>query len=226
MTPLLQNIKKSWGRICAILFPEHCHGCEKPGSMVCSSCLSVAFDPYESKNILSVFAYRNPGIKSLLWAQKFHGNERVAKTFAPFLYDMLLGKISEESIHYGGEYETQKILLVPIPLSKKRKRERGYNQAQKLTKAIASFGGNNIFCEENALLSKNRETIPQSQTKNKVERLKNLKDCFSVKMSESLAENTIVLVDDITTTGATFHEAEKTLKEAGAKEVICLAVAH
>jgi len=78
----------------------------------------------------------------------------------------------------------------------------------------------------NNVLYKNRYTLPQVETKDRVSRLKNLNKSFSVKNSALIKNKIILLIDDVSTTGATINEASKVLKKAGAKEIIGVVVAR
>ena len=109
-------------------------------------------------------------------------------------------------------------LLTPMPLSKKRKRWRGFNQADNLTKKLAKK-----FNYELALGLERRHCRPQAEL-NEQDRLKNLKGAFYWR-GESLAGKIIIIIDDVITTGATINEAAKVLKEAGASQVWAIALA-
>lgn len=76
------------------------------------------------------------------------------------------------------------------------------------------------------LLIKKKETPPQSKTSSRSKRIANLRDSFAVTDREKLAGARVILIDDVITTGATLEEARKTLRKAGAKEILALAVAH
>ena len=79
--------------------------------------------------------------------------------------------------------------------------------------------------EKNVLI-KIKETEHQANIKERRDRLKNLSDSFSVKNSKMIEGKNIILIDDVTTTGATLSEARKILKQSGAKKVIAFTVAH
>ena len=115
-------------------------------------------------------------------------------------------------------------LLVPIPLSKKRLHERGYNQAELLARALVKHSGEKIRIETNALF-KVRETGRQAMIHERSRRLGNLAKAFHADSTHVRGKN-IVLIDDITTTGATIVEARRALKKAGARKVLALTVAH
>lgn len=221
MTALKIFIEKVWIH----LFPEKCPGCRKKTRGVCPECLSHARDVFERGNVLAVFSYRHPHIKNLLWKLKFRNARWVASVVAVYLYDEILGQFADE-IHTTSEYKNSAIFLIPIPLTKKRKQDRGYNQSEILALEIQKICGSNLFSVQSSLLLKTKETKPQVETKSRKERLANVRGCFSLENSEEVVGRTVVLIDDITTTGATFREADKVLQEAGVGRVISLAVAH
>jgi predicted amidophosphoribosyltransferase len=82
------------------------------------------------------------------------------------------------------------------------------------------------FRLESNILSKPRETEHQAHIENRTERLKNIIGSFGVKNISIIKNRNIILIDDITTTGATLAEAKKTLKQSGAKKIIAFTVAH
>ena len=107
------------------------------------------------------------------------------------------------------------VIIVPIPLHKIRIRERGYNQSALLCKAIATETG---FIIDERVLKRVRYT--QSQTKlNAIARQKNMQNAFTVTDKEKIRNKTIILVDDVITTGATMNACAKELKKYGAKTV-------
>lgn len=107
-----------------------------------------------------------------------------------------------------------------VPLTKKKRNKRGYNQSELLAKDCAKLFGTDF---ENALI-KSRDTTDQHELKAK-ERLKNLKDAFEINKSVDIKGKTVLLCDDIKTTGATLYECRKTLVKAGAKDVYCVCIA-
>lgn len=110
--------------------------------------------------------------------------------------------------------------LVPIPLHKKRFRKRGYNQAKALAVAVSRYTGVPV---ENNLLVRVKNTRPLKQL-NPKERQNNLKKAF--KLTENDVKlKTIVLIDDIYTSGSTVDEAARTLKAGGVKDVYVVTLA-
>ncbi|MDD4271871.1 MAG: ComF family protein [Patescibacteria group bacterium] len=111
-------------------------------------------------------------------------------------------------------------LIVPVPLSKKRLRWRGFNQAELLAGRVAENYGLELD-SKNLVRIKHKK--PQAKL-DEVHRLENIKDCF-VWQGSNLNKKNIILIDDVVTTGATLNECAKVLKANGAGEVWGLVVA-
>lgn len=112
-------------------------------------------------------------------------------------------------------------LMVPVPLSSTRLRERGYNQARLLGEGMAREFS--VPLSVNNLIRR-RHTQQQTLLDEK-ERWTNIEGAFTIKHSEALAHKNILIIDDLLTTGATASEAARVLKEAGAGTVGVLALA-
>ena len=76
------------------------------------------------------------------------------------------------------------------------------------------------------ILEKIKESPSQTSVKNRAERLENLKGCFKAVNLDNVRGANIILIDDVITTGATMSEAKKALENAGARQVLCFAMAH
>lgn len=205
------------------IFPLSCIGCARHESVLCTECLSnipLANKPAE-KNIYPIFDYKHPTIKRALWELKFKNNKAVARPLAQALYDKMLEEMQELEIFHGFTNP----LLIPIPLSKKRKKARGYNQSELLCKEL-SFIDSVSFTLCINVLYKPLDTKQQTKTRSRSERKNNLRGCFAVKHQEKIKDRNIILIDDIVTTGATISEARKVLKRSGAKKIIAFTVAH
>ncbi|OGI95361.1 hypothetical protein A2917_02230 [Candidatus Nomurabacteria bacterium RIFCSPLOWO2_01_FULL_42_17] len=218
-----------------IIFPLKCIVCGENGKDFCLECLSDAppAQRESEKWIFPIYDYRHPPIKKALWLLKYKGKKRLANIFAEVLYEKILEELADLSVMEN----FKNALLIPIPLSKKRRRERGYNQAELICKELIklnhlrySVDGKSNFSLENNILIKPRETEHQARIHNRKERLKNIVGSFSIKNVETnanlLKNRNIILIDDITTTGATLNEARKTLKNAGARKIIAFTIAH
>ena len=122
----------------------------------------------------------------------------------------------------GSRYElNEHALLIPVPLTQEKERARGYNQAEELARIIAAKLGLALDTET---LIKKRETMQQKHLTEQ-ERAQNLKGAFHVHKRKLVQDKTIILVDDVMTTGATGSECARTLMNAGAKAVVFLTVA-
>lgn len=165
--------------------------------------------------IESIFSYKDPLVHDLIWQLKFHRNTKVAKLFADTLTDHIAETISDTEL-----FSRKQAVLIPIPSSKKRMKEKGFNQ----TFLVCDYLGTIPIRKD--ILIRTKHTPPQSRIKDKTERLKNSKNCFAVKKNADLVNKHIILFDDVTTTGATLSEARKTLLSSGAKNVTAITIAH
>jgi ComF family protein len=113
-------------------------------------------------------------------------------------------------------------VLIPLPISKKRRRERGFNQSAIIAKHLSRQF--QIPCYENILHKTKHNTAQFSLSLG--ERKKNPVGCYEVQNRELIKEKTIILIDDVFTTGSTVNECAKVLKGGGAFRVIALTVAR
>lgn len=113
-------------------------------------------------------------------------------------------------------------LVVPVPLSDARKDQRGFNQAEEMSVPVAGMLKLPMVTD---CLIRNRHTGRQTETGNRYERMKNIEDAFEVPGSWDIEGLTVILVDDVATTGFTMHEAALALYKAGAAKVLCVALA-
>lgn len=175
------------------------------------------------EHTVTVFGYSHPVVRELVWELKYRGNRAVAEKLARVLMDVLRHELAERALYENFADP----LLIPMPISDKRRNERGYNQTEILASEMKRLEGEEkLFKVLTGQLVKHRHTERQVSTGSREERLKNLKDSMRVIHSPAVAGRNIILLDDVTTTGATFAEARRALKEAGAKKILCLAVAH
>jgi len=112
--------------------------------------------------------------------------------------------------------------VIPVPLYKKRLRQRGFNQSALLAGHVAK--GINACLAINTLV-KIKDTAPQVGL-NSVDRKKNIKNAFKILSNKLIKDKNVLVIDDVITTGATVRECSKELKRAGAKEVIVAALAY
>lgn len=113
-------------------------------------------------------------------------------------------------------------LLIPVPLHPKRLRERGFNQALLLAKELSR---RTQIPYQGRILKKKKPTPPQVQL-NAGERERGVKGAFHLTDREGVEGKTILLIDDVYTTGATVNECSKVLIRGGARRVDVLTLAH
>lgn len=184
-----------------------------------------AAPPTENDDLIALFDYKHSLVREMVWELKYGGNRRVAAKLGQVLYEAIHHELSERAIFDNWD----KPLLVPVPVSDKRRFERGWNQSELLCKALTdceSHLSQKSFKYLPRHLAKIRHTESQTKATSKKERFENIKDSMLVLHPPAVQGRCVVVVDDVLTTGATFAEARRALKVAGAKKIICVAVAH
>jgi len=230
MQKMLNSIKNF---LLDIFFPPFCLGCQKEGTYLCQDCFSLIevlerqFCPGCEKISVSGRTCRNCQKRTKLnglFAAASYQNFLVKKIIRAFKYEPYLKELAGELsfliiTHFKILDKTPEIdFIIPVPLSKKKLKWRGFNQAEEIAKGVAKYLRKPVL---NNILLKIKETPSQTDL-NQSERRKNVKDAFSLK-SDFLNEikgKKILLIDDIFTTGSTMAECARILKEEGlAKEV-------
>lgn len=206
---MLQEILK-------ILFPSPCLSCGYLSEALCNNCFhKIEFSPHRRDLAnLSVASsmYYQPGsiLEKLIHPFKYKHQADIFRIFVPYM-TRTLSLLT---------FEPQKVLLVPVPLFKKRENERGYNQSALLSKWIARMSGAGEF----HCLQRIRDTGVQAHLHSRMDRIKNIQGAF--KVSRAIPKDShIVLVDDIVTTGSTLLACNAVLKAAGATNISALTLA-
>ena len=193
-----------------LIYPQVCGICGKLNSKsLCNKCKTklqkeyqFQTDNYEediSKNFIEhnyFFKYENL-IRSQILALKFQEKPYIYKTIAYFLKNM------EKSFENLKKYD----IIITVPISKQRKRDRGYNQSKLLAKEISKIIKVPI---QPKILYKVKNTVPQSSL-NKKQREENAKGVYEVKNISKLNNKKILIIDDIYTTGNTVNECANML---------------
>ena len=170
------------------------------------------------EELLYVFKYEGI-IRKMLLNYKFQDKSYLYKTFVNFL--LKNKKVFEKITEYD--------IIVPVPISKKRKKERGYNQslliAKEISMQISYETNNNIKLElVNNCLIKTKNIIEQSKL-NKEDRQHNIQGVYTLKNGSILTNKSILLIDDIYTTGSTVNECCKIINEAKPNKIGVLTIA-
>ncbi len=209
-----------------IIFPVNCLSCGENGEYLCTSCILDAPPSLRESDewMFPIYDYRHPPIKKSIHFLKYKEKKILAKTFAEIMYPRILEELADLRVMQNFYAP----ILIPIPLSKKRYKERGYNQSELICKNLVKLDKEISFKLEKDVLIKNKETKHQAHIKDRKERLENLKGSFSINTenTDKIKNKNIILIDDVFTTGATLNEAKKILKKFGARKIIAFTIAH
>ena len=207
---------------CELVFPDNCLLCRhflnsRHQRQLCTSChAQLVFNPtpFSRQSVSSSFAFDqawsvclyNEPAQKLLHAFKYNSKTSLCKTFVPLMID----SIDRHHI------PIQKFdLIIPIPLHPVRLRERGYNQSALLSVALSRHYG---ILHTQDLIVRQKKTHTQTELGAK-QRWTNMEGAFRIKSPTDVESKSILLIDDLYTTGATVHSAAETLKSAGAARV-------
>lgn len=169
--------------------------------------LTRLFHPYSFRQFTALTSYQHPTIKALIQENKFHHSTLAAKHLAALLR------------HYPPSSHS---IFLPIPLGKKRLRERGYNQVTQILKqAEVTF--------DERVITRSKETVPQTSL-DKSARLTNLTNAFTINEQHMSHYRNVafIIIDDVTTTGATLEAARASLAPhlPPSCTMTCVALAH
>ena len=178
-------------------------------------CVHCRDDEPAFDRALSFGEYKGP-LRGLIHLLKY---ENVTPVAGP-LGEMLARTLSELLSASNNE----KLLLLPVPLHKSRRRTRGFNQAELIARAAAKQSAQK-FEVVSSLLVRHRETISQVGL-SREERIENMRDAFRVIDRQRVKGRAVILIDDVMTTGTTLSECARVLKNAGAERVWAATVAR
>jgi ComF family protein len=205
-----------------LLYPTRCAGCKSVGcGEWCAECDGkiVLYSPGAGQKFLDLgdgppmtvvsAAPFGPPVREAIHALKYTGGKNL---------DAPLAKHMSRAFAQSGVAVD---IIIPIPIHKKRQRERGYNQSELLARQISTF----IYAPMAAkAMTRVRHTSQQAKL-SAAERKANVKDAFSGDPAV-LKNKRVLLVDDVFTTGATLMEAGRAARAAGAAEVFALTLAR
>ncbi len=216
-----------------------CDICEKeifdyPRTRVCEKCeeeltadtrksCPVCGRKLVSEGVCTLCKQQRPVFARGFSVYAYEGKAAVAvnrlKTGKSYLSYYLAERMEETFLSVlGGEFDRENAVIVFVPLTDEAYKRRGYNQSEELAKRLSERI--NVPFLADAVL-KNRETKPQKRAKGK-ERAANVHGAYFVHGRKAIREKTVLLVDDIMTTGATGNEMARILYAAGAKTVYFL----
>lgn len=204
-----------------LLFPEKCILCgrllEREMRDLCHECRAQVQEcpiPKEKRPFLDSWTalwYYEGDVRRSLLRYKFYGRQKYAESYGRLLATKLL---REER----GEYD----LITFIPISAKRRRQRGFDQVELLAYSV----GRELAIPVVATMEKVRHNQAQSRITGHAQRRANVLGAYDVRTGVALSGKRILLLDDIITTGATAEEAARVLLTAGAEQVHLAVIAR
>ena len=213
--PICEECLASFVRVPAVA----CEICGRPGLQVgenasheqhllCEACKdkTYAFDRARS------FAMYEGALVRAILLLKFEQIEPLGAWFAERLAELVRG---------AGELLAADV-VVPVPLHRQREKERGYNQAALISKPLAK----RLRLPHKAVLLVRTKPRPDKRILSLEERWESLRGAFATRTGSQVDKKSVLLVDDVLTTGATLDACSRVLREAGAKSVLGLTVAR
>lgn len=213
------NFKK----ILSVFFPARCPFCKdiiSVDEVVCQNCekkitrksIKTTLTTREGQKFECVapFSYVEP-IRGAIHDYKFKGAKNFAIPFGKYVADVLAENFDITKIE----------LITSVPLHKERKRERGFNQAEIFAKEVSRLMKIQ-YAETLKKIKRNKTQHELSQQ----ERVENVKNVYAIIDSEAVKGKTIVICDDILTTGNTMAECANVILKSGARTVIGLTIAN
>jgi ComF family protein len=192
------------------MLPHSGAGCEKCGrpfvSGVSTTCADCIQNEPHFENARSFGTYKGT-LRKAINLFKYHGIKRLAGPLSDVMH-----RVSIPSVN----------TVIPVPLYKRRLREREFNQSALLAGHTAKRLGIPLALD---CLVKTRDTTPQVGM-NSRDRFKNVKKAFIIKDNSVIRGRNALLIDDVFTTGATVRECSRMLKKAGADNVYVITLAH
>ena len=225
-----------------IIFPQFCIQCGKEGGCLCPDCFNLIdvlehqFCPVCGKRLIGQNICNNCVEKTNLdgiFSASFYADFIIKKSVARFKYEPYLKNLSNTFadliITHFSFLDNNRVnnvlrdsILIPVPISKEKKKIRNFNQAEEIAKELSSKLNILLYCD---ILLKIKSTPPQVGLPRWI-REENVKNAFRVSNAKKIISRKILLIDDVFTTGSTMEECAKTLKDAGACEVYAVVVAR
>lgn len=194
-----------------------CIGCKQPVSagLTCLFCRKEN----HSDRLLVAADYKNPLVKKTIKTLKFKFVSELSFPLSILLkkYIKQLRKKNKFNIF------AENPILIPVPIHKRRENRRGFNQSELLAKFLADIFQME-YCPD--ILIRTKNTMPQADIKERADRLENIKSAFDCLSPTKISGRSVILIDDVCTTGATLNECAKILKHHGAKSVMALVLAR
>lgn len=231
---VIPQVAKLGGRALNLFFPQWCVGCGREGNLICTSCRSSL------RRIMSPLCPQcgRPQPSGILCPTCVTWQAQIDGIRSPFRFEGVI----RQAIHQL-KYQNLRVLrtplaqllqdylrtnpipgevLVPVPLHRKRLRERGYNQSDLLARQLGKLANLPVIAD---CLVRPRHTSPQARTTTVEERRSNVVEAFACR-DRRLQGKQVLLIDDVATSGATLDACAAALKAAGAISVWGLVLAR
>ncbi len=198
---MCEQCKKDFPYISGVV----CCKCGHPvldGNDYCDNCRFFNYDFDEAR---AVFEY-NDKTKGRILGIKYHNQKYLAKFFAKLMKDVL------------DDWGVKPDIIVPIPISSERRKERGFNQSELIADELATLTGLPVVSK---IISKKSDSKLQKGLTMK-ERFENMKGVFELDKRYILKFKKVLIIDDVFTTGATVSEASRTIRKAGPDRIYIL----
>ena len=202
--PTLTAIRNLASSALDLLYPRKCVGCGRAGAFLCDVCIAEA--PRAADTV---------GVGLQLVLAPFEMQGAAQKAVHRLKYSGVRALAAPMGIAMAQHLERHGVapdLIVPVPLHRSRQRERGYNQAALLAREV---GGWMRVPVDAGLLERTESAGPQARSASREERQANVAGAFRAR--REVIGKSIVIVDDVTTTGATLQECAAVLRQAGAR---------
>lgn len=196
-------------------FPPICGMCgEINENYICNNCYEnikkikkCVINEYNNRNFSKhLYIFRYEGIiRNKIIEYKFEDKGYLYKMFAKIILSY------KKTCNFIKKYD----VIIPVPISKKRKKKRGYNQSELVANELAQKLNQDIWTD---IIIKKKDNKPQSEL-NKLERIKNVEDIYEINKPIEVKNKKVLLLDDIYTTGSTVNEIARKLKQNQTQEI-------
>lgn len=233
----LGNLQKISGRVLDILLPQECIGCGKWNTWFCNDCersvplmiddLCIVCNEPTSYGVVHAGCTHNTPLTGMVAAaedtQLLRKVVHCLKYEHVQLFSLVCAAYLEKRIEVH-PYLTSLLLhsdtiVIPVPLHKQSLWDRGFNQSEQIAREVF---GNSVQTD---IVVKSNATARQA-TLGKEKRVQNLNGAFTVIDTDSVVGKSVIVIDDIITTGSTVSELAILLSEAGAKDIWAVSVVH
>ncbi len=170
---------------------------------------------------LSPFVYRDALVRTAIHVGKYRGKKSVCHMLGAVMWDIYGEDVAVHTLMCGMPW-----FVVPVPMSPRKKRKRGYNHAGEIAHSFVSHASADVCMYAPHCVGRVTHRESQTLTRSRSERQKNAHNVFVVTDTEAVRDKNILVIDDVTTSGATMSDMARALRAAGARRILCIAVAH